>query len=66
MPTQSTLIYRSTEQRRALKERADALHCSMTDMVPGLIDGHLIGKKPGTDISDFAGSVFGPTDGCRR
>jgi len=56
MTRQATQIYLSAEQHRAVQTRAQSTGCSMTEVIRELIDTHLLGDHPPTDLGDLAGA----------
>ncbi len=60
MRMKSTQIYLTPAEHAAVQREADRLGCSMTAVIRGLIDRHLIAGAPGTDLSDLAGSFSTP------
>lgn len=57
-------IYMTDEQHAALKEAAERSGSSMTELVRGLIDRHVMGDVAPTDLTPLIGSipVGHPTD----
>lgn len=57
MSPRATQIYLTPEQHQAVQERARSTGRSMTEVIRELIDLHLVGSQPPTDLSDLAGAV---------
>jgi hypothetical protein len=64
MKTLSLPVYLTPEQHAALKDAAARRGSSMTELVRHLIEEHLLGDAPPTDLTSLAGtaSVGRPTD----
>ncbi len=57
MKTLSLPVYLTPEQHAALKEAADRTGSSMAQLVRSLIDEHILGDVPPTDLSALVGAV---------
>jgi plasmid stability protein len=57
MSREALPLYLTPEQHRALRELSARTGRSMSDLVRELLDRHLVGETPPTDIGDLVGSV---------
>ena len=57
MSREALPLYLTPEQHRALRELSARTGRSMSDLVRELLDCHLVGETPPTDIGDLVGSV---------
>ncbi len=57
MKARSLPVYLSPEQHAALKDSANRRGSSMTEVVRALIDEHIVGDIPPTDLSALVGTV---------
>ncbi len=57
MKTLSLPVYLTPEQHAALKQAADRTGSSMAQLVRSLIDEHILGDVPPTDLSALVGAV---------